>query len=180
MTCFTRTIEFDGLTQGLLLRTTLLRLLHCSIEHRLTVLHMMRHVRSITCYTACIKGTRYEYAAVCVVRYACALCFVQHAPCACVCRWGGVFAHMWASIMTLDIVCAYDMACYEIYTSIRTHNRHTYNLCLMLRNPVLLVSRAHIGWHYSSNATCLMRPRLFYVFVFVSKIDVICYIVRHL
>ena len=36
-----------------------------------------------------------------------------------------------------------------------------------------------IGWHYLSNATCLMRPRLFYVRFVVSRITILCYIVRH-
>ena len=37
---------------------------------------------------------------------------------------------------------------------------------------------AILGWHYSSNATCLIRPRLFYVFFAVSRITVICNIIR--
>ena len=35
-------------------------------------------------------------------------------------------------------------------------------------------SRAPFGWHYSSNATCLIRPRLFFVlFLVVSRIAII-------
>ena len=33
-----------------------------------------------------------------------------------------------------------------------------------------------LGWHYLSNATCLMRPRLFYAFFAASRISIICYI----
>ena len=36
-----------------------------------------------------------------------------------------------------------------------------------------------IGWYYLSNATCLMRPRLFYAMLVVSMIIIICYIIRH-
>ena len=35
-----------------------------------------------------------------------------------------------------------------------------------------------IVWHYLSNATCLIRPHLFYVFVVVSRITIICYMIR--
>ena len=36
------------------------------------------------------------------------------------------------------------------------------------------------GWHHSSEATCLMRPRLFYMlFLVVSRIIMICKIVCH-
>ena len=31
-----------------------------------------------------------------------------------------------------------------------------------------------IGWHYLSNATCLIRPRLFYALFIVSRIIMIC------
>ena len=31
------------------------------------------------------------------------------------------------------------------------------------------------GWHYLSNATCLMRPRLFYACFVVWRTIVICY-----
>ena len=33
---------------------------------------------------------------------------------------------------------------------------------------------ACIGWHYLSNATCLMRPRSFYALFVASRITVIC------
>ena len=38
---------------------------------------------------------------------------------------------------------------------------------------------AMTGWHYLSNATCLIRPRLFYVLFVVSRIALICYIIRY-
>ena len=37
---------------------------------------------------------------------------------------------------------------------------------------------ALLGWHYLSNATCLMRPRLFYALCIVSKITIICQFAR--
>ena len=50
----------------------------------------------------------------------------------------------------------------------------------------LAASRAYdclrwIGWHYSdlSNATCLMRPRSFYVFFAASGIPIVYYSIRH-
>ena len=33
---------------------------------------------------------------------------------------------------------------------------------------------ASIGWHCLSDATCLMRPRLFRVFFFAPRITIIC------
>ena len=44
------------------------------------------------------------------------------------------------------------------------------------RDPRL---RAHLGWHYLSNATCLIRPHWFYVYFVVSWTVIICYIIRH-
>ena len=35
------------------------------------------------------------------------------------------------------------------------------------------------GWHYLSNATCLIRPRLFYACFGVSRITIRCFIIRH-
>ena len=35
------------------------------------------------------------------------------------------------------------------------------------------------GWHYLSNATCLMRPHLFSVFFVVPRVTISCYIIRH-
>ena len=37
-----------------------------------------------------------------------------------------------------------------------------------------------LGWHYLSNATCLIRPRMFYMcFFVVSRITIICHMIRH-
>ena len=36
-----------------------------------------------------------------------------------------------------------------------------------------------IGWHYLSNATCLMRPRLFRAFFVPSMSTIMCYILHH-
>ena len=47
---------------------------------------------------------------------------------------------------------------------------------------VALLSPFHVmlfGWHYLSNATCPMRPHLFYACFVVSRIAIICYILRH-
>ena len=37
---------------------------------------------------------------------------------------------------------------------------------------------SYIGWHYLSNDTCLIRPPLFYVCFVVSRIAIICSILR--
>ena len=34
-------------------------------------------------------------------------------------------------------------------------------------------SEGEIGWHYLSNATCLMRPRLFHALYIVSRVTII-------
>ena len=38
----------------------------------------------------------------------------------------------------------------------------------------------NLGWHYLSNATCLIWPRLFHACFVVSRIAVTHYIVRHI
>ena len=35
------------------------------------------------------------------------------------------------------------------------------------------------GWHYLSNATCLIQPHLFYALFVVSRITILSYIIRH-
>ena len=43
--------------------------------------------------------------------------------------------------------------------------------------PLCTTPQRSFGWHYLSNATCLMRPRLYiYVFFVVSRITIGCYI----
>ena len=39
---------------------------------------------------------------------------------------------------------------------------------------------AHLGRHYLSNATCLIRPHSFYALFVESRIAIICQILRHL
>ena len=39
--------------------------------------------------------------------------------------------------------------------------------------------RHPIGWHYLSNATCLIRPHLFYALFIVSRITIICQTKTH-
>ena len=39
--------------------------------------------------------------------------------------------------------------------------------------------RGGFGWHYWSNATCLIRPHLFYACFVVSRITIICHILRN-
>ena len=38
---------------------------------------------------------------------------------------------------------------------------------------------AQFGWHYSSKATCLIWPHLFYALFVVSRITMNCYTIRH-
>ena len=38
---------------------------------------------------------------------------------------------------------------------------------------------AVFGWHYLSNATCLIRPHALYVFVVVSRTTIICHLICH-
>ena len=45
--------------------------------------------------------------------------------------------------------------------------------------PCQILLQSPLGWHYLSNATCLMQPRLFYAFLVVSRITIICHILRH-
>ena len=40
------------------------------------------------------------------------------------------------------------------------------------------VALSSVGWHYLSNATCLIRPHLSYELFIVSRITVTCYIIR--
>ena len=36
-----------------------------------------------------------------------------------------------------------------------------------------------LGWHYLSNATCLIRPHLFHALSVVSRITIVCQTIRH-
>ena len=36
-----------------------------------------------------------------------------------------------------------------------------------------------LGWHYLSNATCLIRPHLLYALFIVSRVIISCHIIRH-
>ena len=44
--------------------------------------------------------------------------------------------------------------------------------------PMFMLRLVIFGWHYVSNATCPMRPRLFYTFFVVSRMTMICYTIR--
>ena len=55
-----------------------------------------------------------------------------------------------------------------------TQRRQQHHLTMMY--SVLHI----VGWHYLSNATSLIRPRLFYVCFIVSRITIICLIIYHL
>ena len=48
--------------------------------------------------------------------------------------------------------------------------------CDRWRHPRKL---ARLGWHCLSKATCLIRPHLFYACFVVSRLTMICYILRH-
>ena len=39
--------------------------------------------------------------------------------------------------------------------------------------------RQDLGRHHLSNATCLIRPHVFYALFVVSRITIICYMIRH-
>ena len=47
------------------------------------------------------------------------------------------------------------------------------------REPRRYASDASLEWHYLSNATCLIRPHVFYAVFVVSRIPIICNIFRH-
>ena len=47
-------------------------------------------------------------------------------------------------------------------------------------NHIFGVSSLNSGEDYSSDATCLTRPRLFHVFLVVSRTIIICCMIRHL
>ena len=58
---------------------------------------------------------------------------------------------------------------YNIYIYIYIH------MCIYIYIYIYMSCRA-IGWHYLSNATCLIRPRLFYAcFVVKDHHDLLCY-----
>ena len=40
-------------------------------------------------------------------------------------------------------------------------------------------AKAALGWHYLSTATCLMRPHSCYACFVVSRITIICHMIRH-
>ena len=65
-----------------------------------------------------------------------------------------------------------------IYIYIHTHI-HTYIHKHIISHHIIPHSESRLtlvelGWHYLSNATCLIRPHVFYVFFVVSRIAIIC------
>ena len=58
-----------------------------------------------------------------------------------------------------------------IYTYIHVHNLYVHTK--------LCVCNITFGWHYLSNATCLIRPRVFYACFVVSGSTTTCCIIRH-
>ena len=52
-------------------------------------------------------------------------------------------------------------------------------LCAERSGEATAAAAAPFGWHYLPNGTCLIQPHSCYVFLVVSRINVICYIIRH-
>ena len=77
----------------------------------------------------------------------------------------------------------YVCMCVYIYIYIHIYNIHMYNGVNHIMTITWSLWRTGlgseferldqhvIGWHYVSNAPCLKRPLLFYVFCLVSRID---------
>ena len=89
----------------------------------------------------------------------------------------------------------YDMSCSTFDINIWLENYHLHRVSLNTTCLTISVSGtcmvdtdtpdafkqqtpAMFGWHYLSNATCLMRPRLLYALCIVSRINILCYILR--
>ena len=51
--------------------------------------------------------------------------------------------------------------------------------CAPKRATMVVRARLRTGWHYLSNATCLMRPRSSSVLFVVSRTTMTCYMIRH-
>ena len=64
---------------------------------------------------------------------------------------------------------------------VSTITRLRISKCYMLSNiqQHMVEPQTNIGWHYSSNATCLTRPHSLYALFIVSRIIIIYYILRH-
>ena len=61
---------------------------------------------------------------------------------------------------------------------------HTYPTCINMCTYTYYTMCANscfngFGWHYLSDATCLIRPRLFYALFIVSRITTLCQIIRN-
>ena len=71
------------------------------------------------------------------------------------------------------------------YLSNATYLVYVLHLCLYLLCSLHVFLNTHIkllrlmGWHYLCKATCLIQPHLFYALFAVSRIIVLCYIIRH-
>ena len=48
------------------------------------------------------------------------------------------------------------------------------------QSPERQILKPLLGWLYLSNATCLMRPHLFYACFVAPRITITCYMIRHL
>ena len=82
-------------------------------------------------------------------------------------------------------ICIY--VCIYVYIYIYIYILHIYIYIYVCHRatteaPLLggyreLIKGCELGWHYLSNTTCLIRPPL-YVFFVVSRMIIICYIIR--
>ena len=63
-----------------------------------------------------------------------------------------------------------------MYVYIYIYDTHIYNAYVYIY--IYIWHHDNIGWHYLSNATCLMQPHLFHACRIVSRITIICYIIH--
>ena len=124
----------------------------------------------------------------CSSRLACSSSAVSFSVLACIASAAAAFP--WVALLCVRI-CIYIYIYVVIYICIYTYTHLSVSLSLSIYTYVYIYiyththtywykssCEAHIGWHNLSNAACPMRPRLFYALFVVSRITIICYVIR--
>ena len=98
------------------------------------------------------------------------VCVLRGCLFVCMCRRVWLCVGMHVRICVCSFVCEIVFMCVCMHADSqmrRFADSPTEHSCLQCTS---------IGWHYLSNATCWIRPHLFYACLVVSRITIICYI----
>ena len=100
----------------------------------------------------------YIYIYMCVYIYICMYIYIYIYICICMCIHIYMYIYIYMYILS---------------------NRYSRSRSRSHKQSLSQSQSQSCAGHYLSNATRLMRPRLFYVFFAASRITIVCYSIRH-